>query len=79
MNPQEIIAEVLDHARGMWRYRWWAAAVTWVLAVAGWVYVYAMPDVYQASAKVFVDTNSLLRPLMAATTSSVEIQPQFIG
>jgi polysaccharide chain length determinant protein (PEP-CTERM system associated) len=69
VNLQEILADVLDHVRGMWRYRWWAAGISWLIAVCGWLYVYSMPDIYQASTKVFVDTNTLLRPLMEGLTA----------
>jgi polysaccharide chain length determinant protein (PEP-CTERM system associated) len=64
VNLQELIADLLDYVRGMWRYRWWAVIVAWVVAGAGTVYVYAKPDVYRASTKVFVDTNGLIQPLM---------------
>lgn len=63
MNIQEIIADVLEHIRGMWRYRWWAAGAAWLIAALGWFYVYSMPDVYEASAKVYVDTQSLMGPV----------------
>jgi len=69
VNPQEIIAEIIDHLRGMWRFRWITAAVGWVMCLVGWAYVYTMPDIYKASAKVYVDTNSLLRPLMQGLTA----------
>jgi polysaccharide chain length determinant protein (PEP-CTERM system associated) len=70
MNLHEIIAEVLEHLRGMWRYRWWSLAVAWGILVLGSIYVSSIPDIYQASAKVFVDTNSLLRPLMQGLTAT---------
>lgn len=63
LNIQEIIAEVLEHLRGMWRYRWWAAGVAWLISAVGWFYVYSMPDVYRANAKVYVDTKSLMGPV----------------
>ena len=44
------------YARGMWRYRWQAVVVMWVISIAGWIGVYSMPDVYEANARVFVDT-----------------------
>jgi len=53
----------------MWRYRWWAAGITWLVAVVGWVYVFSIPNVYEASARVYVDTNSLLKPLMQGLTA----------
>ena len=61
---QEILTLVLGYARGVWRYRWISLIVAWPLALAGWLYVVEMPDVYEASAKVHVDTESILRPLM---------------
>jgi polysaccharide chain length determinant protein (PEP-CTERM system associated) len=64
VNPQELVGEIIEKVQGTWRYRWWAAGVTWVVCAAGWAYVYTIPDVYQASARVYVDTNSLLKPLM---------------
>jgi polysaccharide chain length determinant protein (PEP-CTERM system associated) len=69
MNFQELIAEVLEQIQGSWRYRWWAVCATWLVCVFGWIYVYMIPDVYQASARVYVDTNSLLKPLMQGLTA----------
>lgn len=70
MNLQELLAEILDHVRGMWRYRWQLVIVAWLIAVPGWVAVYKMPDVYEASAQVSVDTNSLLPTLTKGLTAS---------
>lgn len=69
MNPQEIIAQVVNHIRGMRRYRWHAVVVAWLIALPGWALVYKMPDVYEASAKVSVDTNSLLPALTQGLTA----------
>jgi polysaccharide chain length determinant protein (PEP-CTERM system associated) len=69
MNVQEIIAEVKDHMRGMWRFRWYAILVAWVVAIAGWYFVYTMPNIYEASTRVSVDTNSLLPALTQGLTA----------
>jgi polysaccharide chain length determinant protein (PEP-CTERM system associated) len=63
LNVQELIAEALEYTRGMWRYRWWAAGCAWLISVFGWFHVYSMPDVYSASARVYVDTKSLMGPI----------------
>jgi polysaccharide chain length determinant protein (PEP-CTERM system associated) len=60
---QEIIAEIMEHLRGMRRYRWWGIGVAWAISVVGWFSIYAMDDVYQANAKVYVDTQSLVGPV----------------
>lgn len=52
------------HARSLWRRRWYAAGVAWVFCLAGWTYVITLPDTYQATARIYVDTESMLRPLM---------------
>jgi polysaccharide chain length determinant protein (PEP-CTERM system associated) len=70
MNLHQLLAEVLEHLRGMWRYRWWALGVAWSISVVGSLGVFTVPDVYQASTKVFVDTNSLLSPLMQGLTAA---------
>ena len=37
---------------------------TWLLCPIGWLGVTTLPDQYESSARVYVDTQSLLRPLM---------------
>jgi len=61
---QEALAQIFTYALGVWRYRWLALATAWVVALVGWVVVWQMPESYVANARVFVDSNSVLRPLM---------------
>ena len=70
MDLQELIVQILNYLRGMWRYRWQLVIVAWLVAIPGWVAVYKMPDVYEASAVVSVDTNSLLPALTKGLTAS---------
>ena len=65
----ELLTEVLSHVRSAWRFRWYGAAVAWFVALAGWLGLALFPDVYEATATVYVDTSSILRPLL--TTSIV--------
>lgn len=60
----ELMVKVLDELRGSWRFRWWAIAAAWGICVLGWIYVMVLPDVYEANARVYVDTQSALRPLL---------------
>jgi len=76
MNLQEIIAEILDHMRGMWRFRWLGVSISWVVVLVGWYIVYAMPNIYQASARVSVDTNSLLPVLTKGLTASDDVMSE---
>jgi len=57
-------AIALGHARSLWRRRWHATAVAWVFCLAGWAYVLTLPNSYEATTRIYVDTESMLRPLM---------------
>jgi len=76
VDLQQLIAEVLNHLRGMWRYRWHLIIVAWLVAIPGWAMVYKMPDVYEASAKVSVDTNSLLPKLTQGLTANENLESE---
>jgi len=69
----EIIEQVFDYLRGIWRNRWYALGCAWLICLVGWAVVFKLPDQYQASARVFVDTQSILRPLLQGLT--VEVNP----
>lgn len=76
MNPQELLALLFDHVKGMWRYRWHMVILAWVVAIPGWVAVYKIPDVFEASAKVSVDTNSLLPSLTQGLTANENLMDE---
>lgn len=61
---QEILAQVYSYVWGIWRYRWLALVIAWVMAIAGWLWVWQLPEAYVARARVYVDTNTVLRPLL---------------
>ncbi len=67
----ELLHQVLTALRGMWRRRWIGLAVAWAVAVIGAVVVLRIPDRYEATARVFVDTQTVLKPLM----SGLAVQP----
>src|SRR5579871_4594161 len=69
-------AMVFLHARALWRRRWLAAAIAWVFCLAGWTYVLTLPNSYQATARVYIDAESMLRPLMRGITVDNNILTQ---
>ncbi len=73
---EDLISDLLLYVRGIWKYRWYALGVSWMLAVAGWATVFSMPNDYQARARVYVDTQSILKPLLAGMTSIPNVEQQ---
>ncbi|HED39468.1 MAG TPA: chain length-determining protein [Chromatiales bacterium] len=61
---QELIDQLMGYARSAWRFRWYVHLIAWPLCIGGWYFVYELPDQYKASARVYVDTQSVLRPLL---------------
>ena len=60
----DALLEILDRIVALWRLRWWVITVAWVVCCIGWFFVLAMPNVYESSAKVFVDTRTALQPIL---------------
>ena len=71
MNP--IVNQVMDEVRSTWRFRWWALAIATLLALGGWVLVFSLPDRYEASASVFVDTRTSLKPVLQGLTVEQDV------
>lgn len=69
----ELIAQALAVARGMWRRRWAGLVVAWVVGALGATLLWRMQDRYEATARVFVDTKSVLKPLMRDLTVEPDI------
>jgi polysaccharide chain length determinant protein (PEP-CTERM system associated) len=62
----------------MWRQRWLGLAVAWLVSVVGAAVVMQVPDKYEASARIFVDTQSILKPLMAGLAIQPNIEQQVV-
>ncbi len=72
----ELIRQIQLALRGMWRRRWWGLGAAWVALLVGVAVLWKLPDKYEASARVFVDTESILKPLMSGLTVQPNIQQQ---
>jgi polysaccharide chain length determinant protein (PEP-CTERM system associated) len=55
---------VLFYLSGIWRRKWIVVAICWAVCVAGWTGVFFLDDVYESQARVYVDVDSLLTPLL---------------
>ena len=76
MDMEELINQLLSSVRDIWKYRWPALGLMWLVGITGWLRIATLPDDYQSTARVFVDTQSILKPLLGgmATIPNVEQQ-----
>jgi len=72
----ELVKQVSTILRGMWKYRYLGVVVSWVVALGGAAFIFTMQDRYEASARVYVDTQTILRPLMAGLTVQPNLDQQ---
>jgi len=73
---EELISLIVSYLKGIWKYRWYAVVIAWIVVLAGGYKVYSLPNNYQASARVFVDTRTILKPLLAGMTSVPNMEQQ---
>lgn len=72
----QIVDKVFQIAHGMWRRRWIALLVAWPIAILGGVAVMTIKDRYEATARVYVDTQTVLKPLMSGLAFQPDIDQQ---
>ena len=73
---EELISQLINLLKGAWKYRWQAVAIAWLIAISGWIVVFRIPDTFQSSARIYVDTQSILSPLMAGMALTPNVTQQ---
>ena len=64
----ELFELFVAYANGIWRHRWYMITLAWVVSIIGWGIIYQLPDQYEAKARVNVNTQSMLQPLLRGLT-----------
>jgi polysaccharide chain length determinant protein (PEP-CTERM system associated) len=70
---------LFQYLRAAWRRRWLGVAVAWLVCGIGWVGTYTIPNQFESNARLFVDADAVLTPLLrgiaadSAPTTQLEI------
>jgi len=51
-----------------WRQRWPAVLFTWLVCAGGWVLVFNIPNTFESSARLYVDTDQLIKDVTRGLT-----------
>jgi polysaccharide chain length determinant protein (PEP-CTERM system associated) len=68
-----------QYLRAAWRRRWMGVIIAWLVCGVGWVAVYTIPNQFESGARLFVDADAVLTPLLrglaadSAPTTQLEI------
>ncbi|WP_305908436.1 XrtA system polysaccharide chain length determinant [Methylomarinum sp. Ch1-1] len=71
---QDQLAEILAYVKGVVSHKWLIIVTTWFISLAGWLFVYQMPDKYTSEARVHVDTRTMLRPLLRGLAVQADVR-----
>jgi polysaccharide chain length determinant protein (PEP-CTERM system associated) len=59
-----VIGLAKRHAAAGWRHRWKALIVGWGVCLTGWAGVYAIPNQFESSARIYADADAVLGLLL---------------
>jgi polysaccharide chain length determinant protein (PEP-CTERM system associated) len=69
----ELFSMATHYLHGIARFKWTVLIVAWIFALIGWLMVFQLPDKYEATARVHIDSNRVLRPLMRGITIQTNV------
>jgi len=73
---QPWLIQLRTYLSGAWHYRWIAVGIAWALCLSGWVAIAFIPNQFQAVAKIYVDTDTMMAPLLRGLTVSTDPEQQ---
>lgn len=76
----ELFQLFFHYLNALWKRRWIVLIGAWAVAIPGWLVVASMPSVYESSSRIYVDTTSVLQPLLRgiAVPSNLDAQVQLM-
>lgn len=72
----DLIRQAVILLRGIWQRRWIGVAAAWLVGIAGIVIVLVIPQQFDAAARIYVNRESLLKPLMSGLAVQPDIKQQ---
>jgi len=76
---ESVRTMLFQYLRAAWRRRWLGVVVAWLVCGVGWVGTYTIPNQFESNARLFVDADAILTPLLrgiaadSAPTTQLEI------
>lgn len=70
---ESLSTTIFQYLHAIWRRKWMTAFAAWAICIVGWTVIAMMPSKYESSARVYVDADGLLGPLLRGI--AVEVDP----
>ncbi len=59
-----LLSQIMPFLRILWRQKWIAVGIAWLVCTVGWIGVALMPTKYELSTRIYLDADPLLTPLL---------------
>ena len=69
---ESLSSLVFQYLHAIWRRKWIVALAAWAVCIVGWTVVAMIPSRYESTARVYVDADQLLTPLLRGITVDVD-------
>jgi polysaccharide chain length determinant protein (PEP-CTERM system associated) len=67
-----LYEQSLAYTRQLWRHKWLSIGLAWAVCVIGWPVVALIPPQYESAARVYVNADPLLTPLLHGLAVDVD-------
>jgi polysaccharide chain length determinant protein (PEP-CTERM system associated) len=67
-----LVAQAMPFLRMVWRQKWYVVAAAWLVCTVGWIGVALIPTQYESSARVYLDADPLLTPLLRGLAADTD-------
>ncbi len=72
----DLYRQLLFYITFCWRRRWLALTTAWLVCLLGWTFVALLPDRYVASGEIYIETQSVLQPLLRGLAVDSDVDGQ---
>lgn len=76
LGVQELFQQLQTLIYGVWRKRWYMISSAWLVCIMVWGVIATMPYKYEASAQIFVDTETILPSIARNLGVNLNVQRQ---
>src|SRR5260370_16739303 len=65
-------AQAMPILQALWRHKWLGVASAWLVCTVGWIGVALVPTKYESSARVYLNADPLLTPLLRGLAADTD-------
>jgi len=69
---RSLQSQAMPIVQALWRHRWLAVGTAWLVCTAGWIGAAVIPTKYESTARVYLNADPLLTPLLRGLAADTD-------